>query len=194
VLGVDGLDYIQGIPLKLLAFERFLEQHPQMVKEVVLVQVRGGFRLSVRAVLTGICLCEVGSCHEITGRTRLGQVGYPPDQRKQTKLHGSAEYAALQAEVNTLVVRAIAWPPPPPPPPRSSAVHPAHPNACVEAAAERQSRGCTHAGQDQRPLRHGGRATHLLHQQVRVPRRAYGAVPHRGRERAVSITCMASSD
>jgi trehalose-6-phosphate synthase len=47
VLGVDGLDYIQGIPLKLLAFERFLEQHPQMVKEVVLVQVRGGF----------VCLC-----------------------------------------------------------------------------------------------------------------------------------------
>eukprot|EP01047_Picozoa_sp_COSAG01_P065514 COSAG01_NODE_8866_length_2631_cov_129.957741_1_plen_174_part_10 len=65
-------------------------------------------------------------------------MGYPPDQRKQTKLHGSAEYAALQAEVNTLVVRAIAWPPPPPPPPRrSSAVHPAHPYACVEPLRDR---------------------------------------------------------
>lgn len=39
VLGVDRLDYTKGIPLKLRAFRRMLEQHPEMRDKVVLVQL-----------------------------------------------------------------------------------------------------------------------------------------------------------
>lgn len=39
ILGVDRLDYIKGIPLKLLAFECFLERNEELHGEVVLVQV-----------------------------------------------------------------------------------------------------------------------------------------------------------
>lgn len=68
ILGVDGLDYIQGIPLKLLSFEKFLELNPDMAQKVVMVQI-----------------------------------GYPPDQRKQTTMEERPEYLALQADVNELV-------------------------------------------------------------------------------------------
>lgn len=40
VLGIDRLERIRGIPLKLLAFERFLQKHPEWRGKVVLVQVR----------------------------------------------------------------------------------------------------------------------------------------------------------
>ena len=39
ILGVDSLDYIKGLPLKLLAFESLLAANPDMAKMVVLVQV-----------------------------------------------------------------------------------------------------------------------------------------------------------
>lgn len=39
VVGVDRLDYIKGIPNKLLAFEHFLETHPEWRGRVVLIQV-----------------------------------------------------------------------------------------------------------------------------------------------------------
>lgn len=39
LLGIDRLDYIKGIPLKLLAMEHFLLQHPEWIGHVVLVQV-----------------------------------------------------------------------------------------------------------------------------------------------------------
>lgn len=39
ILGVDRLDYIKGIPHKLLAIEHFLETHPEWVGKVVLLQV-----------------------------------------------------------------------------------------------------------------------------------------------------------
>lgn len=39
ILGVDRMDYTKGIPLKLLAFERFLEKHPEWRSKVVLYQV-----------------------------------------------------------------------------------------------------------------------------------------------------------
>lgn len=39
ILGVDRLDYIKGIPHKLLAIERFLETHPEWVGRVVMLQV-----------------------------------------------------------------------------------------------------------------------------------------------------------
>ncbi|ODQ80429.1 glycosyltransferase family 20 protein [Babjeviella inositovora NRRL Y-12698] len=39
IVGVDRLDYIKGVPQKLHAFEVFLEQNPQWVGKVILVQV-----------------------------------------------------------------------------------------------------------------------------------------------------------
>lgn len=42
MLGVDRLDMIKGIPQKLLAYEKFLEEHPEWRDKVLLVQVRVG--------------------------------------------------------------------------------------------------------------------------------------------------------
>lgn len=39
IVGVDRLDYIKGIPQKLQALEVFLEEHPEWIGKVVLVQV-----------------------------------------------------------------------------------------------------------------------------------------------------------
>ena len=39
VLGVDRLDYTKGIPEKIAAFARLLEQEPSLIEELVLVQV-----------------------------------------------------------------------------------------------------------------------------------------------------------
>ena len=39
MVGVDRLDYVKGVPQKLRAFELFLEEHPEYVGSVVLVQV-----------------------------------------------------------------------------------------------------------------------------------------------------------
>jgi trehalose 6-phosphate synthase/phosphatase len=40
LLGVDDLDVFKGIELKLQAFERLLEEHPEWRGKAVLVQVR----------------------------------------------------------------------------------------------------------------------------------------------------------
>lgn len=39
MVGVDRLDYIKGIPLKIKAFDRYLTQHPEAIGKVVLVQL-----------------------------------------------------------------------------------------------------------------------------------------------------------
>lgn len=39
MLGVDRLDMIKGIPQKLLAFEKFLEENPAWRDKVLLVQI-----------------------------------------------------------------------------------------------------------------------------------------------------------
>jgi trehalose 6-phosphate synthase/phosphatase len=39
MLGVDRLDMIKGIPQKLLAFEKFLEDNPELGSETLLVQI-----------------------------------------------------------------------------------------------------------------------------------------------------------
>ncbi|MGE0547435.1 MAG: bifunctional alpha,alpha-trehalose-phosphate synthase (UDP-forming)/trehalose-phosphatase [Kofleriaceae bacterium] len=39
IVGVDRIDYTKGLPQKLQAFETFLEQHPQWVGKLVLVQI-----------------------------------------------------------------------------------------------------------------------------------------------------------
>ncbi|KAJ9650356.1 hypothetical protein H2198_010339 [Neophaeococcomyces mojaviensis] len=49
LLGVDRLDYIKGIPQKLLAFDRFLTEHPEWVGKVVLIQLAIPTRADVDA-------------------------------------------------------------------------------------------------------------------------------------------------
>lgn len=49
VLGIDRLDYTKGIPRRLLAFERYLEQHPALAQEVMLLQVAVPSRQGVPA-------------------------------------------------------------------------------------------------------------------------------------------------
>jgi hypothetical protein len=39
MLGVDRLDMIKGIPQKILAFEKFLEENPEWNDKVVLLQI-----------------------------------------------------------------------------------------------------------------------------------------------------------
>ena len=39
ILGVDRLDMIKGIPQKILAFEKFLEENPYWHDKVVLLQI-----------------------------------------------------------------------------------------------------------------------------------------------------------
>lgn len=47
MLGVDRLDIIKGIPQKLLAFEKFLDEHPEDRQTVVLIQIAVPSRLDV---------------------------------------------------------------------------------------------------------------------------------------------------
>jgi hypothetical protein len=53
MLGVDRLDMIKGIPQKLLAFEKFLQEHPEWRDKVLLVQVTGGLTAALTGALTG---------------------------------------------------------------------------------------------------------------------------------------------
>lgn len=47
MLGVDRLDMIKGIPQKLLAFEKFLDEHPEWSDKVLLVQIAVPSRVEV---------------------------------------------------------------------------------------------------------------------------------------------------
>jgi len=47
MLGVDRLDMIKGIPQKLLAFEKFLDEHPEWHERVLLVQIAVPSRVDV---------------------------------------------------------------------------------------------------------------------------------------------------
>ena len=46
-MGVDRLDMIKGIPQKILAFEKFLEENPQWRDKVVLLQIAVPTRIDV---------------------------------------------------------------------------------------------------------------------------------------------------
>ena len=47
MLGVDRLDMIKGIPQKLLAFEKFLDEHPEWADQVLLIQIAVPSRVEV---------------------------------------------------------------------------------------------------------------------------------------------------
>lgn len=63
MLGVDRLDMIKGIPQKILAFEKFLEENPEWRDKVVLLQIAVPTRTDVPEYQK--LTCQV---HEIVGR------------------------------------------------------------------------------------------------------------------------------
>ncbi|KAJ1727456.1 Trehalose-6-P synthase/phosphatase complex synthase subunit [Coemansia biformis] len=75
IVGVDRLDYIKGVPQKLLAFEHFLATHPKYVGKVVLVQVAVPSRGDVEEYRQ-----LISSVNELVGRIngRFGTVEYTP--------------------------------------------------------------------------------------------------------------------
>lgn len=75
LLGVDDMDIFKGISLKLLSMEQLLEQHPEMIGKVVLVQIANPARGRGRDVQ------EVQSeTYSIARRIneRFGSLGYEP--------------------------------------------------------------------------------------------------------------------
>lgn len=90
LLGIDRVDYIKGIPHKLLAMETFLETHPSYVGKVVLLQI---------AVPTRTDVLDYqklrATAHELVGRIngRFGSPGYAPVQY----LDKSIDFAELVA-------------------------------------------------------------------------------------------------
>ncbi len=49
IVGVDRLDYSKGLPERLLGFERFLQDHPDMVRKVLYLQIAPSSREGVEA-------------------------------------------------------------------------------------------------------------------------------------------------
>ena len=60
MLGVDRLDMIKGIPQKLLAFEEFLEEHPEWRDKVLLVQIAVPSRTDVPEYQVTLCNVFIG--------------------------------------------------------------------------------------------------------------------------------------
>lgn len=56
MLGVDRLDMIKGIPQKILAFEKFLEENPDWHDKVVLLQIAVPTRTDVPECMLSIIL------------------------------------------------------------------------------------------------------------------------------------------
>lgn len=75
IVGVDRLDYIKGVPQKLHALEVFLEEHPEWIGKVVLVQVAVPSRQDVEEYQN-----LRASVNELVGRIngRFGTVEWSP--------------------------------------------------------------------------------------------------------------------
>jgi alpha,alpha-trehalose-phosphate synthase [UDP-forming] len=75
LLGVDRLDYIKGVPHKLWGYEMFLQQHPEWLGKVVLLQVAVPSRTDVEEYVK---LKE--EVEELVGRinSRFGDVDFNP--------------------------------------------------------------------------------------------------------------------
>lgn len=75
LIGVDRLDYIKGVPHKLLAFETLLKTYPEWHEKVVLVQIAVPSRIEVEEYRKLIAYTN-----ELVGRIngRFGSVEYAP--------------------------------------------------------------------------------------------------------------------
>lgn len=75
LLGVDRLDYIKGVPHKLMAFETLLARHPEWNERAVLVQIAVPSRTEVEEYKK-----LSSQTHELVGRIngKFGSVDYSP--------------------------------------------------------------------------------------------------------------------
>jgi trehalose 6-phosphate synthase/phosphatase len=99
-LGVDRLDMIKGIPQKLLAFEMFLEKHPEWQENVLLVQIAVPTRTDVPEYQR-----LTSQVHEIVGRIngRFGSVTFVPIHHLDRSL-AFHELCALYASTGTFAL------------------------------------------------------------------------------------------
>ncbi|MBI1949218.1 MAG: bifunctional alpha,alpha-trehalose-phosphate synthase (UDP-forming)/trehalose-phosphatase [Deltaproteobacteria bacterium] len=100
LVGIDRLDYTKGIPRRLLAYERLLEEHPELHGKVRLVQVAVPSRIRVEAYAEFRHQLDalVGRINGRFGTVRWAPVHYvfrnlPPD-----------EVAALYVAADTMLV------------------------------------------------------------------------------------------
>jgi trehalose-6-phosphate synthase len=75
VLGVDRVDYIKGMPHKLLAIEKFFTQYPEWLSKVVFIQIGIPSRVEVEEYKT-----LARKVHELVGRINgsFGTLEYTP--------------------------------------------------------------------------------------------------------------------
>mmetsp|Transcript_12010 Transcript_12010/g.15569 ORF Transcript_12010/g.15569 Transcript_12010/m.15569 type:complete len:903 (+) Transcript_12010:384-3092(+) len=103
LLGVDRLDYIKGVPHKLLALERFFKKHPEWVGYVVLIQIGVPSRTSV-----GEYKILSAQVNELVGRinARYGTLNYTPIHyiNRSVNIH---ELCALYNVADAAVVTSI---------------------------------------------------------------------------------------
>ncbi|KFM22881.1 Alpha,alpha-trehalose-phosphate synthase [UDP-forming] 1 [Auxenochlorella protothecoides] len=103
MLGVDRLDMIKGIPQKLLAFEKFLEEHPEWCDRVLLVQIAVPSRTDVPEYQRLRSMV-----HEVVGRIngRYGTLTHVPIYHldRQLSFH---ELVALYAITDVALVTSL---------------------------------------------------------------------------------------
>ncbi|MFH1262775.1 MAG: bifunctional alpha,alpha-trehalose-phosphate synthase (UDP-forming)/trehalose-phosphatase [Pseudomonadota bacterium] len=103
VLGVDRIDYSKGLPLKLRAFEVFLETHPEWRGKVVLIQVGIPSRLAVKEYQQ-----LKGEVDQLVGRIngRFGDAQHSPIQYVAHEI-GFPELCALYERADVLLVTSV---------------------------------------------------------------------------------------
>ena len=103
MLGVDRLDMIKGIPHKLLAFEKFLSEHPEWRDKVILIQIAVPTRSDVPEYQR-----LASQVHEIVGRIngRFGSIGSVPIQHLDCTLQ-FPELCALYAVTDVMLVTSL---------------------------------------------------------------------------------------
>eukprot|EP00878_Enallax_costatus_P027615 GHUV01029750.1.p1 GENE.GHUV01029750.1~~GHUV01029750.1.p1 ORF type:complete len:669 (+),score=134.14 GHUV01029750.1:399-2405(+) len=103
MLGVDRLDMIKGIPQKLLAFEKFLHEHPEWRDKVLLVQIAVPSRTDVPEYQKLRSMV-----HEIVGRINgaFGTLTYVPIHHldRQLSFH---ELCALYAVTDVALITSL---------------------------------------------------------------------------------------
>eukprot|EP00803_Ostreobium_quekettii_P004213 evm.model.scf_496.3 EVM.evm.TU.scf_496.3 scf_496:10894-17245(+) len=103
MLGVDRLDMIKGIPQKLLAFEKFLEEHEEWREKVLLVQIAVPTRGKVREYQKLRSMV-----HEMVGRIngKFGSLTHVPIHHLDRSL-GFHELVALYAVTDVALVTSL---------------------------------------------------------------------------------------
>ncbi|KAL6196653.1 hypothetical protein ACLB2K_032267 [Fragaria x ananassa] len=113
MLGVDRLDMIKGIPQKILAFEKFLEENPIWRDKVVLLQIAVPTRTDVPEFITCLfCITTdqklTSQVHEIVGRIngRFGSLTAVPIHHLDRSLDFHA-LCALYAVTDVVLVTSL---------------------------------------------------------------------------------------